>query len=104
MEETGKVNINIDPEKIESKYSDAAFINMNAFGITLDFGQQLPQLNSLKIFDRISMSPQHAKVFSQILVENIKQYEERFGKIEISQQARKEAQEIGFKFDPDKNS
>ncbi len=97
-----KININIDPDKIESKYTDAAFVNVNAFGFNIDFGQQLPQMNSLKILSRISMSPQHAKIFSQIMTGNVKHYEEKFGKIEISPQVQKEAEKsqgIGFKLD-----
>lgn len=100
--EEKKININIDPDKIESKYTDAAFVGINAFGFNFDFGQQLPQMNSLKILSRISMSPQHAKIFSQILDHNVAQYEERFGRIEINQQTQKEvekSQSIGFKLE-----
>ena len=100
--EQQNVNINIDPDKVESKYSDTIFIGVNPFGFNLDFGQQLPQANTIKIVTRVSISPQHAKIFSNILQQNIKMYEEKFGDIKVNVEMQKEvqrSQEIGFKLE-----
>lgn len=100
-----EININIDPDKLESKYSDSIFISNNPFGFNFDFAQQIPQMNMVKIISRISISPQHAKTFSQILADNIKKYEEQFGHININPNVQKEAekrQEIGFKIAEEK--
>lgn len=78
------LQINIDPEKLEAKYSDAVFINHNPFGFTFDFAQHLPQMNMMKIINRLSISPQHAKALFNALGTQIKQYEKNFGAINLT--------------------
>lgn len=100
-----QININIDPDKIEAKYCDQAFISHNPFGFTIDFAQQIPQLNTIKIFSRVAMSPQHAKAFLEVFAENIKTYEKTFGSIELTKQMKDHAKPqkpIGFQVDPEK--
>ncbi len=75
------LQVNIDPEKLEAKYSDAVFINHNPFGFTFDFAQHIPQMNMMKIINRLSVSPQHAKAIFNALGTQIKQYENKFGTI-----------------------
>jgi len=95
-----QVNVNIDQDKIEAKYSDQALISHNPFGFTFDFAQQIPQMHILKILARVAMSPQHAKAFMEALMENVKKYEEKFGEVELTKKMRDEAintSKIGFK-------
>ena len=93
-----QIQLNIDPDKIEAKYSDAAFINHNPFGFTFDFAQNIPQLKMMKIISRISFSPQHTKAFLQALTTQIKSYEAKFGEIQITAAMQAEADKppIGF--------
>ena len=94
-----QININIDPDKIEAKYSDQAMISHNPFGFTIDFAQQIPQMNMIKILSRIAMSPGHAKAFSEVLSENIKTFEKNYGNIELTKQMKEEVssqKKIGF--------
>lgn len=94
-----QIQINIDQDKIEAKYSDQAMISHNPFGFTLDFAQQIPQMNMMKILSRVAMSPEHAKAFAEALSENVKKYEDSFGEIELTKKMKAEAaqsKQIGF--------
>jgi hypothetical protein len=94
-----KANINIDPDKIEAKYCDQTLITHNAFGFTMDFAQQIPQMKMIKILSRVAMSPEHAKAFLEALAGNVKMYEDKFGEIELSKKMRDQAlnpSKIGF--------
>ena len=98
-----KININVDPDKIEAKYSDSVFINFNPFGFTFDFSQNISQLKMIKVLSRISFSPQHTKAFLNVLQNQVKAYEERFGEIKITDdmKAQAEKQPIGFNIQED---
>jgi hypothetical protein len=99
-----QINVNIDPDKIEAKYSDQAFINSNPFGFVFDFAQSIPQMNMIKILGRIGMSPEHAKAFANALVQTIKAHEDKFGEIKLTQAMKDETGkgQIGFNVKDDK--
>lgn len=101
MNQKASINVNIDPQKIESIYSDAAFINHNPFGFTFDFGQSIPQLKMLKIVARVSLSPQHAKALLGAISGQIKAYEDKFGEINVTPAMQEQVNKggIGFKID-----
>jgi len=92
------LQVNIDPDKLEAKYSDAVFINHNPFGFTFDFAQHLPQMNMMKIITRLSISPQHAKALFNALGAQIKQYESHFGTINLTRAMEEHNQKkpLGF--------
>lgn len=97
-----QIKINIDQDKIESKYVDQVLISHNSFGFTFDFGQVIPQMNMLKILNRISMSPEHAKSFLDALAHNITNYETKFGSINLSDKMKQDSakqSKIGFKIE-----
>jgi len=61
-------------------------INVSVWDIRFIFGEiEQADENKLVMTDRVrvSMSPAHAKVFSEVLVRNIQKYEEVFGEIKI---------------------
>ena len=60
-------------------YSNGVQLNMQLFDIAFKFITQIPGGEQESI--NILMSPQHAKVFSNILAQHIAAYEETFGKI-----------------------
>ncbi len=93
-----KLQVNILKEALASLYSDIVFMNFSPFGLTLDFGQQLPAAKRIEIVSRVSMSPQHAKVLANALIENIKNYEKQFGEIKITDKMKKDIKDrkIGF--------
>ncbi|MFE7063721.1 DUF3467 domain-containing protein [Sutcliffiella sp. NPDC057660] len=67
-------------EKNNLYYSNSVNIAMQLFDLRLQFTTQSPENIADNIVD-IYMSPQHAKVFSQLLNEHIIKYEEAFGPI-----------------------
>lgn len=79
----GQVKVNVATDKLEARYSDFAIVSQNSLGFNFDFGQRLPNSSDIAIVARIALSPQHAKVFSRILSENVKKYEENFGEIKV---------------------
>lgn len=100
-----QLNLNVDPDKIDAKYCDQALINTAPFGFTFDFIQQIPQMKTARILARIGMSPEHAKIFVEVLNNNIKQYENAFGEIKLTTRLKDEAaRQIGFKAPEENNA
>ena len=99
-----KIQLNVDPDKIESKYSDSAFINHNPFGFTFDFAQNIPQLKMLKIISRVSMSPQHTKALWNALGVQLKAYEQKFGEIKVTTAMQEEVDKSPLGFDVGNNN
>lgn len=100
-----QIQVNIDQGEISAKYCDQAMISHNPFGFAFDFAQQIPQMNMLKILSRIAMSPEHAKAFSEALLDNLEKYEEKFGEIELTKTMREQAsspKKIGFHIEEQK--
>ncbi len=92
-----QMNVNVDNDKIDAKFCDQVMMNSGPFGMTFDFIQQIPQMKTARILSRIAMSPQHAKIFSEILSNGVKQYEENFGEIKLTSKMKDEAErKIGF--------
>jgi len=83
MDQQKKIKINITPDRTEARFSDFLLISKGAFGFTFDFGQRMPSGDSINIVSRIAMSPQHAKMFLQILKKNVDDFEAKFGEIKI---------------------
>lgn len=93
-----QINLNIDQDKIDAKYCDQVMLNTAPFGLTLDFIQQIPQMKTARVLSRIAMSPQHAKIFSELLTNSIKDYEKNFGEIKLTTKMKEESQRpIGFR-------
>lgn len=77
------LKVNVSPDKIEARYSDFAIVSQNGLGFNFDFGQRMPNKKEVNIVGRVALSPQHAKLFSKLLAENVKKYEEKFGEIKL---------------------
>ncbi|MEO0107276.1 MAG: DUF3467 domain-containing protein [candidate division WOR-3 bacterium] len=88
------INVEITPEHSEGVYSNFVLIAHSPSEFILDFARMLPGLQKAKVFSRIIMTPQNAYLLKEALEENLKKYEERFGKIKIF---GREEKEIGFK-------
>jgi hypothetical protein len=95
MEQQQKqIQIELSPEQSEGIYANGVGINHTPSEFILDFVRFLPGAQKAKVFARIIMTPQNASILMNALQDNIKKYEERFGKIKIF---GKEHKEIGFK-------
>jgi hypothetical protein len=77
------VNIEIGEKESEGIYSNFVLIAHSPSEFILDFARMLPGLPKAKVFARIVMTPQHAKLLFNALDENIKKYEGRFGKVNL---------------------
>ena len=88
MEKKNKVKINVSQDKIEAKYSDFAIVGKNALGFNIDFAQRMPGAKQVNIVSRIAMSPQHAKLLSEVLRHHVQKYEDEFGEIQIPKKAK----------------
>ena len=93
-EKKPQISIELSPEQSEGVYSNFVLIAHSPSEFILDFARMLPGLQKAKVFARIIMTPQNATLLRNALDENLKKYEERFGKIKIF---GKQEKEIGFK-------
>jgi len=89
-----QINVELSSEQAEGIYSNFVFIAHSPSEFILDFARMVPGVQKTKIYARVIMNPQNALLLKNALDENLKKYEERFGKIKIF---GKEDKEIGFK-------
>ena len=62
--------------KVQGRYANFFQIGHNAFEFLIEFGQ-----HDGGIHTRIYVSPQHARILSDLLVEALSQYESAFGSL-----------------------
>ncbi len=77
-----KLQIQIDDDVAQGAYANMATVTHSPTEFIFDFIFVQPQQPRGKVRSRIITSPQHAKRFLAAMQENIRRYEERFGKIE----------------------
>jgi Protein of unknown function (DUF3467) len=74
-------------DDVPELYANNVSFSTSVWDFTLDFGMLLgiDDEGTLNIQDlaRVIMSPQQAKAFSQVLAENVAQYEGQFGSIPV---------------------
>ncbi|KXG78328.1 hypothetical protein AN618_03940 [Fervidicola ferrireducens] len=76
----------MDYEIKRSYYANLAQIELGFYDIRISFGEKkkrIPEITDEDIDVKIIMSPQHAKEFANLLMRNIKHYEEIFGEIKL---------------------
>ncbi len=76
-----QVQVEIGERESEGIYSNFVLIAHSASEFIIDFARVLPGLPKAKVYARIVMTPQHAQLLHNALNENIKKFEDRFGKI-----------------------
>jgi hypothetical protein len=82
---TQKLEFSTSPD-FQSYYANSARITVNVWDFRLLLGEvEEATQELLRVSEKvkITMSPQHAKVFSRVLAENVKKYEETFGEIKV---------------------
>ncbi|OQB71215.1 MAG: hypothetical protein BWX93_00327 [Bacteroidetes bacterium ADurb.Bin139] len=86
MEEKPKKQVSIElPEDVaQGCYSNLAIITHSSSEFVFDFIRMMPGIQKAKVQNRIIMTPEHAKRFFNALEDNLKKYEEHFGKISLS--------------------
>jgi len=87
-----QVQIKANDEKLKGEYSNAMQILHTKEEFVLDFLNIFPPTGTLN--SRVILSPGHFKRMIKAMEENLKKYEDQFGKIEVATEPKNE---IGFK-------
>ena len=87
-----QIQVKITDEVLKGTYANLAQIAHTKEEFVVDFLSMMPPQGIVSA--RVYMSPAHTKRLSLALTENVKKYEEQFGKIAEGTQ---ESPEIGFK-------
>ncbi len=77
------IGIVLDERIAEGEYSNLVLIAHSTSEFILDFASLLPNMDKARVKSRIILPPEHAKRLLYSLQENVKRYEESFGKIPI---------------------
>lgn len=78
-------------------YSDVVVLNGGPQGFVLNFGQWAPdQPGLVRVYARVGVSPNHLKMLSKLLQQNIEGYEGKFGEIPIGETPQVPHSHIGF--------
>jgi hypothetical protein len=88
-----QISVELGEKESEGIYSNLALITHSPSEFFIDFARVMPGVKRTKVYARVVMTPQNSKMLLKALEQNIKKFEERFGKIKIM---GKEGQEIGF--------
>ncbi len=91
--EQKKINIKLEKEQAEGIYSNIVIVSHSPSEFIMDFARIMPGVNEAKVYSRIVMTPQNAKMFLKTMEDNIKRYEKQFGEIKI---VNNKEQNIGF--------
>lgn len=91
-----QVQVEIGEKESEGVYSNFVLIAHSASEFIIDFARILPGLPKAKVFSRIVMTPQHAQLLHNAIADNIKKYEDRFGKIKLHGKEEDIARSMGF--------
>ncbi len=79
-----EINIELPDDVAQGCYSNLAIITHSSSEFIFDFIRMMPGVPKAKVQNRIIMTPEHAKRFFNALQDNIRKYEEHFGKINLS--------------------
>ena len=90
-----QIQIDVDDATAQGIYANLALISHSETEVVLDFIFLQPQVPKAKVRSRIITSPSHAKKLLMALEDNLKKYEARFGKINVSAPLDAEGK-IGF--------
>lgn len=81
-----QLNIELGEKEAEGIYSNLAIISHSPAEFVIDFTRVVPGVPKAKVYSRIIMTPQHAKMFLHAIKDNISKYESVNGEIKIPQQ------------------
>ena len=87
--------VEVGEKEAEGIYSNVAFIAHSPSEVILDFARALPGLPKARVYARIIMTPQHAKMLLGALDQNLRKYESQFGVVKVPGE-QNPAKGIGF--------
>jgi len=91
------IRVKVQESASQVIYTDAVLISGNPLGFVLNFGQWAPEEPGLvRVYLRVGMSPNHLKLLSQLLAQNVAAYEEKFGEMTVTEDRAARAHHFGF--------
>jgi hypothetical protein len=78
-----ELKTNKDSESVPEVYTNAVLTNMTPYEFEITLGLGSSNYEGVRPVVNVRMSPQFAKEFSELLNENVKLFEERFGEIKV---------------------
>lgn len=78
-----QINIELGEKEAEGIYSNLAIISHSPAEFVFDFTRLLPGIPKARVHARIIMTPQHAKMFLNAVMDNIMRYEQQHGEIKV---------------------
>jgi hypothetical protein len=82
-EKKNEISIELNPEVAKGTYSNLAIITHSKAEFIVDFASNLPGFPKPTITNRIIMTPMHAKMLLNALMDNVTKYETQFGLIDL---------------------
>jgi len=82
-EKKNEISLELNPEVAKGTYSNLAIITHSKAEFILDFASMLPGLNKALVTNRLIMTPGHAKMLLNALMDNVTKYESQFGLINL---------------------
>ena len=79
-----RVEVELDAEVAQGKYSNLAIITHSPTEFILDFAAVLPGVQKAKVRSRVILTPEHAKALMMSLQENVARYERNVGEIKLN--------------------
>lgn len=75
-----QISLELDAETAQGIYANMVIINHSATEFIVDFVNVMPGVEHAKVRSRMILAPEHAKRMLHALQDNIRKYEEKFGK------------------------
>lgn len=88
------LNVELGEKEAEGIYSNFVVISHSLSEFVLDFARVLPGSPKSKVFARVIMTPPNVRALLGALEQNVKKYEDQFGKIRTPGDGS--SKEIGF--------
>ncbi len=88
------LNVELGEKESEGIYSNFVVISHSLSEFVLDFARVLPGTPKSKVFARLILTPPNVRALMVALEQNVKKYEDQFGKIRTAGDAS--SKEIGF--------
>ncbi len=81
IQNENQIDIELSAEVAEGIYSNLAIISHSSSEFVLDFIRMMPGTPKANVKSRIILTPEHAKRLLDALQDNLKKYEQQFGKV-----------------------
>jgi len=81
-----QIKTSTDSQSIPEVYTNAVLTNMTPYEFEITLGLGSSNYEGVRPVVNVRMSPQFAKEFSNLLHQNVKLFEERFGEIKVVKQ------------------